>query len=294
VKSLPSISIVTPSFNQGKFLRAAMCSVLNQTEITPEYIVMDGGSTDESPQIIREYEGRLHHWKSAHDDGHYAAINTGFAQSTGGVMAWLNSDDQYTSWALSIVTEIFSAFPEIEWLTTLFPMRWDERGRAVRCSPRRGYSKAAFLAGENLPMGDWYSEGCIQQETTFWRRSLWERAGGALDTRWKLAADFDLWARFFQHAELYAVDTPLGGFRWHGNQRSNLHREAYKQEAMEILRGAGGSVPGRVRSALRSTVGKHLPKGLHPLARNAGLLHECKVCTFLGADRGWKIATVLH
>ena len=292
--SKPLISIVTPSFNQGKFLRAAMRSVLDQQEVAPEYIVMDGGSTDESVAIIREHESRLHYWTSAPDGGHYAAINEGFSKSTGEIMAWLNSDDQYTPWALSVVAEIFGAFPEIEWLTTLFPMRWDERGRAVRCSRRRGYSRAAFLAGENMPVGEWYRDGCIQQETTFWRRSLWERAGGALEIRWKLAAEFNLWARFFKHAELYTVETPLGGFRWHGDQRSSLLRETYERESREILQAAGGNVPGRWRSALRSNVARHLPERLHAWAHQAGLLHASKVCTFLGAEHGWKIASVLY
>ena len=291
---MPLISIVTPSFNQGKFLRAAMSSVLDQQDAAVEYIVMDGGSTDGSVEIIREYEKRLHHWTSAPDGGHYPAINEGFSKSTGEIMAWLNSDDQYAPWALSVVAEIFAAFPKIEWLTTLFPMRWDERGRAIRCTRRRGYSRAAFLAGENLPIGRWYSEGCIQQETTFWRRSLWERAGGTLDTRLKLAADFDLWARFYQHAELYAVETPLGGFRWHGDQRSCHHRETYEREALEVLRAAGGKVPGRWRSALRSAAARHLPESLQPLAHRAGLLHETKVLTFLGAGEGWKIAPLLR
>lgn len=291
---MPLLSIVTPSYNQGKFLRAAMRSVLEQQEVTLEYIVMDGGSTDGSPDIIREYTSRLHHWRSAPDAGHYAAINEGFSQSTGEVMAWLNSDDQYLPGALSIVAEIFASFPEIEWLTTLFPMRWDERGRAVRCSARKGYSKAAFLTGENMPLGDWYSEGCIQQETTFWRRSLWERAGGALDTQWKLAADFELWARFFKFAELYSVDTPLGGFRGHGDQKTNLQRGAYQSEAMEILRAAGGGAPGRWRSALRAIGAKHLPVPLRSLAKGVNLLHESKVCTFLGAGQGWTIARTFH
>ena len=291
--SKPLISIVTPSFNQGKFLRAAMRSVLDQQDVTPEYIVMDGGSTDGSVEIIRECESRLHYWTSAPDGGHYAAINDGFSRTTGDIMAWLNSDDQYTPWALSIVAEIFSAFPEIEWLTSLFPMRWDERGRAIRCTRRRGYSRAAFLAGENLPAGVQYREGCIQQETTFWRRSLWERAGGSLDTHRKLAADFDLWARFFQHAELYAVETPLGGFRWHGDQRSCHQRETYEREAGEILQAAGGKPPGRLRSALRSVAVGNLSPRLQPWAHRAGFLHETKVLTFLGADVGWKIAPLL-
>src|SRR5262249_19633654 len=154
-------------------------------------------------------------------------INKGFARSTGEILGWLNADDMYLPGALSVVAEIFELHPEIEWLTTMFPLRWDANGRVVRCSARSGFSKAGYLAGENLPTGQWYSPGWLQQESTFWRRSLWERAGAQLDTKWKIAADFELWLRFHQHAELYAVDAPLGGFRQHGDQKTTHQRQEY-------------------------------------------------------------------
>ncbi len=84
----------------------------------------------------------------------------------------------------------------------------------------------------------------IQQESTFWRRSLWELAGARIDTSFPLGGDFELWARFFQHTELYAIDTPLGGFRVHGEQRSARQREQYDSDVRRALAQHGGRVPG--------------------------------------------------
>jgi len=111
----------------------------------------------------------------------------------------------------------------------------------VSCAARDGYSRAAFFRGENLAGGSWHSRGWIQQESTFWRRSLWDRAGGKIDISYRLAADFELWARFYRQAELYGVSTPLGGFRAHGDQRSAQQFEAYSKEAKEVLHQYGGT-----------------------------------------------------
>ncbi len=287
------VSIVTPSFNQGRFLDETIQSVLGQNFPGTEYVVMDGGSTDDSPEIIRRHADCLAYWCSERDGGQYAAINNGFAHTTGEVMGWLNSDDKHLPWTLSIVAEIFEAFPEVEWLTTMFPLRWDSRGRAVRCSRREGFSRASFLAGENLPTGDWYAPGWLQQESTFWRRSLWERAGG-LDTQWKIAADFELWQRFFEHAELYAVDVPLAGFRQHGDQKTNQLKNEYQREASAVLREHGGRTPDRVRSSLRSLSARCCPDVLRPLAAGFGLLHPCKLCLRQRDESGWRIVSALH
>lgn len=294
VTNSPLISVVTPSFNQGAFLEETMLSVFGQKYPNLEYIVMDGGSSDESVEILRRHSDHLTFWQSERDHGQYDAINRGFARSTGEVMAWLNSDDKYTPWALSIVGEIFQAHPEIEWLTTLFPLRWDRHGRAVRCSQRHGFSRRAYLAGENLPTGSWYAPGWLQQESTFWRRSLWEKIGASLDLQWKIAADFDLWARFFQHAKLYAVDTPLGGFRQHGDQKTTNQKNEYQREAREILRTHGGATPGRASSSLRSAAARLCPELLRPCAAKLGLLHPCKLCLRRRDETGWRIVDALH
>jgi glycosyltransferase involved in cell wall biosynthesis len=288
------VSIVTPSFNQGRFLEETMQSVLGQNIPELEYLVLDGGSADGSREILARYADRLAFWCSEPDGGQYHAINQGFARSTGEVLGWLNADDKYLPGALSVVAEIFERHPEVEWLTTLYPLRWDAVGRVVRCSSRAGFSRASFLAGENLPTGGWYSPGWLQQESTFWRRSLWERSGARLDTQWKIAADFELWLRFHQHAELYAVDAPLGGFRLHGDQKTAHQRQEYQREAGQILAAGGGHTPGYVRSSLRSAAARLCPETLRPLAARAGLLHPCKLCLRKRDETGWNLVSTWH
>src|SRR4030095_2363143 len=162
------------------------------------------------------------------DDGLFDGLNKGFQHTTGEVMGWLNSDDQLMPWSLSIVGELMATFSQIEWLTTLYQLVLDRHGRVVRCMERKGYSRAAFLLGENLQeTGVRSPQGWIQQESTFWRRPLWLKAVGRLSSDYPLALDFELWARFFHHAKLYGVVTPLGAFRQHGNQRSVLGSQKY-------------------------------------------------------------------
>jgi GT2 family glycosyltransferase len=287
----PRISIITPSFNQAEFLEETLRSVLDQEYPNLEYIVIDGGSTDGSVEILRKYAPRLAYWVSEKDDGHYDALNKGFARCTGDVMAWLNSDDKYTLWALSVVGEIFSTFPQIEWATSLFPLYWDAASRAVSCGQVDGYSSGGFFRGENLPRSGWYSQGSIQQESTFWRRSLWEKSGGRLDTTYSLAADFELWARFFHHAELYGIGTPLGGFRMHPAQKTSRHPDEYAAQAREAFSRHGGRPPSRLRSFFLSKLAN--------LIRGLQRVHDRRLQPFPAAHRclhrrregGWRIKT---
>jgi glycosyltransferase involved in cell wall biosynthesis len=245
----PKISIVTPSFNQATFLGSTIESVLSQNYPNLEYIIIDGGSTDGSVEIIKQHEKRLKYWCSEPDDGQYDALNKGFSQSTGEILAWLNSDDMYFPWAFRTVSSIMSELPEVEWLTTLRPANWDWQGfcTTVGCSIQ-GYSRQAFLDGRYLPhgakpkipvSGPMYS---IQQESTFWRRDLWERVGSRIRPDITLAGDFDLWSRFYAHAELYGASSPIGGFRIQDSQKSQ-QREAYLAQAENSL------------SAMRETFG---------------------------------------
>lgn len=230
IGSTPKISIVTPSFNQAQFLEATIQSVLSQNYPNLEYIIIDGGSTDGSQEIIKRYENYIHFWCSEPDEGQYNAINKGFSHSTGEIMAWLNSDDMYFPWTLKTVSSIMSELPEIEWLTSLNPGIWDYQGFCLGFRQVPGYSKEGFLDGHFLP-----SNSCIQQESTFWRRSLWAKAGGYISTSYNLAGDFELWCRFYLHSELVGVTSPLGGFRHQHNQRSYQYQEQYLLEAQELL-----------------------------------------------------------
>lgn len=207
-------------------------------------------------------------------------------------MAWLNSDDKYTSWAFHVVADIFSTCAEIEWLTALCHLNWNERGRAVRCFYQDGSNRWGFFRGENLPGRRWYAKGWIQQESTFWRRSLWERAGGYVDPALRLAGDFELWARFYQHAELYGVETPLGGFRVHSEQKTAHYFDEYVEEAEQILLRYGGRPYGRLESFVHLGLDRCLPRRFRHIAVKLGLLYPCKVCVHTGRQGQWKVLTI--
>jgi glycosyltransferase involved in cell wall biosynthesis len=239
---LPTISIVTPSYNQGRFLGETMESVLGQRYPNLEYVVVDGGSTDGSVEVVRSREKELKWWVSEKDAGQYDAVNKGFVRKGCELIAWLNSDDKYTPWALWVVAEVFRQLPEVQWVTTLLPLHWDDRGLPTRCKPVRGYTKGGFFRGQHLQRPGEWDKAFIQQESTFWRRSLWEKSGGKVDASLQLAGDFELWARFYQHADLYGIALPLGGFRMHGGQKTAHRMEAYLKEAEAVLARHGGRV----------------------------------------------------
>ncbi|TWJ18863.1 glycosyltransferase family 2 protein [Geobacter argillaceus] len=222
---LPAISIVTPSFNQAEYLEECIESVLGQGYPRLEYVIMDGGSTDGSLEIIKKYEKHLTYWQSCPDGGHYRAVTKGFRHTTGEIMAWLNSDDKYHPLAFAKVACTFVDNPEVSWLTGRKTL-WDHAGNLAWIDMEKCvFSRRKFLEGL-------FNKPYIQQESTFWRRSLWEIAGGSLDDGASLAGDMDLWCRFFRHAQLHTVDTLLGGFRSHGDQRSKNFAATYLQEAL--------------------------------------------------------------
>jgi glycosyltransferase involved in cell wall biosynthesis len=226
----PKISIVTPSLNQSTYLESTIRSVLLQNYPALEYIVIDGGSSDESLEIIQKYEPWLSYWTSAPDKGQYWAINKGFAKSNGRIMGWLNSDDMLLPGALWVIASIFAQFSgEVRWITG-HPAVWDRYDRLVGIGNTQRYLKCLLQCGCYEGRG----LGWIQQESTFWRRSLWEEAGGALSTNWPLAADYELWLRFSRHSPLYSVHHTIGGFRQHSDQKT-VSKEKYYKEIDSIL-----------------------------------------------------------
>lgn len=231
-KSLPKISIVTPSFNQGEFLEECIDSVLSQGYPNLEYVIMDGGSTDGSVEIIKKYEKHLNYWQSQPDGGQYAAINQGFAKTNGEIMAWINSDDQYHPDAFLKVAAAFNKYPQMEWLMGR-PNAWDGlNGNAQFIAEYEPQWSREFLLGKTWKScGQW-----IQQESTFWKRCLWNKAGGQLQLEPPMVtADFELWVRFSRHAQLYFMDTLLGGARWHEKQRSRVFWDRCMEEIDEVL-----------------------------------------------------------
>lgn len=228
MENYPKISIVTPNYNQEKYLEETILSVLNQGYPNLEYIIIDGGSTDGSIDIIKKYADKLAYWESVPDKGMYDAIRKGFEKSTGEIMAWINSDDMYQTKSFFTVSEIFSKYKGVNWLLG-FPSVYDAMGRIVECPHTlRQWSKYDLYVGQY----QW-----IQQESVFWRRSLWEKAGSRIESELKYAGDFELWFRFFEYERLYVTTAILSGFRMRdGEQLSMKQKNAYDDEVRAILK----------------------------------------------------------
>lgn len=222
--SWPRITLVTSVLNGSGYIEATIRSILEQKYPNLEYIVVDGGSTDGTIEIIRKYERDIAHWESGPDNGVYDALNKGFAKSTGEIMGWLNASDMLQPGGLRVVGGVLTAMPEVEWITG-HPTKFDASGRNCEVLPLPRWSRVRFLAG---------ADKYIQQESTFWRRALWEKAGGGLSTEYRAEGDYELWVRFFRHAKLYTVDAPIGGYRTHEGSLSGSNIEWYNQVCEEI------------------------------------------------------------
>ncbi|MBL1212494.1 MAG: glycosyltransferase [Ignavibacteriae bacterium] len=224
-QEFPKITIVTPSYNQAEFLEETIKSVLSQGYPNLEYIIMDGGSTDGSVEIIKKYEDQLAYWQSKPDGGQYAAIEEGLNRGTGEIMGWINSDDRLYPQSLQTVASIFMNDNSIEWITGR-PSMFNNMGEQFYRIDLSVWSQERYLK-KNYQF--------IQQECTFWKKVLWEKAGSKLRSELKLAGDLELWTRFFRHAYLHSVDILLGGFRKQPNQKTASFMNEYLKEAENIL-----------------------------------------------------------
>jgi glycosyltransferase involved in cell wall biosynthesis len=220
MKEYPKITIITPVLNQARYIEQAIRSIVFQGYPNLEYIIVDGGSTDGSIEIIKQYEKHLSFWISEPDRNMYEALNKGFSRSSGEIMSWLSATDLLHFRSLFVVAGIFRRFPQVEWITGRQSVTNEEGENIMVSRFLNRWSRVRFLAGANR---------YIQQESTFWRRRLWDRAGGYVDASNKNGSDFELWLRFFRYAPIYCVNSIIGCFRSHqdsgGLQNlSELHR----------------------------------------------------------------------
>jgi glycosyltransferase involved in cell wall biosynthesis len=222
----PRITLVTAVYNGAEYLEATIESVLRQNYPNLEHIVVDDGSTDETPQIIAKYASHWA-WQTRHSNrGLYRSLNVGFERATGEIMGWLNASDMLHVNSLFAVGSVFARFPEVEWITgrpTIFSPDGMPVG-AASSLPR--WCRYPFLLGQNK---------AIQQESTFWRSRLWQKAGGRMETAYRAEGDFELWVRFFRHARLYPVDALIGGYRRHANSLSSSNIQRYNQTCDGIV-----------------------------------------------------------
>jgi glycosyltransferase involved in cell wall biosynthesis len=205
----PSISIVTPSYNQAEYLEQTIRSVLNQDYPNLEYIVYDGGSQDGSRQILDRIGQRLHYWTSAPDSGHPDAINRGMAHAGGEVLAYLNSDDVLLPGSLAYVSRYFARHPTVDVIyghRVMIDRNGDEIGRWVL--PRHD--------DDVLQWNDY-----VPQETLFWRRRIWEACGGFISDEYQFSLDWDLLLRFRRAgASFVRVPRFVAAFRVHEAQKT--------------------------------------------------------------------------
>jgi glycosyltransferase involved in cell wall biosynthesis len=221
------ISIVTPSFNQADYLEQTIESVLGQSYPNLEYIIVDGGSTDRSWEIIEKYKDDLHFSTRESGCSLYEALNKGFRESSGEIMAWINSDDLYHPGSFQLVNDLLKSFPFIHWMHGI-TNHIDEKGSVVSVFPEKKWSKFDYY----LQNFKW-----IPQESTFWRRELWDLAGAHLNQNVEYAGDLELWLRFFQHEKLYSVPGLLGGFRIRSANQISLEKmDVYTEEALGLIK----------------------------------------------------------
>jgi glycosyltransferase involved in cell wall biosynthesis len=220
--SWPKISIVTPSYNQAQFLERTILSVLNQNYPSLEYIIVDGGSTDGSVEIIKKYEKYLACWVSEKDNGQADAINKGFHKSTGMILAYLNSDDTYNPGALLRVAFTFDKNPKVDLV----------------------FSNLTFVDTSDNPIGECrftefdfatlvYEGGNLLQPATFWTKAIYDAVDG-FNPKYQFCMDFDFFCRVGEKGNLKRIKGNLANFRVHKDNKSSTIAYIGRVEHEEI------------------------------------------------------------
>ena len=233
--SLPRISIVTPSFNQAQYLEEAMLSVLSQDYPDVEYIVMDGGSTDGSVDIIRRHAGRLAHWESRIDEGQADAIARGFDLATGTIIGWLNSDDVLLPGALERAGAWFAAHPRCDCVVGASVII-DAAGNP--CRDARGH--VVFNPGITMGFRHLLLLGCwgYNQPATLWRRQAFVDTGG-FDRSLRFAFDYDMYLRLAGRGPLCRLPEFQACFRVHPESKTSTLDRVRVSETRAVQRRVG-------------------------------------------------------
>jgi glycosyltransferase involved in cell wall biosynthesis len=239
------ISIVTPSYNQGAYIRRTIDSVLAQHgDFELDYRVIDGGSTDETIDILKSYGDRVA-WVSEPDNGQVDAINKGLAQVTGDIVGWLNSDDLLQPGALARVAETFTAHPEAIWVHGRCQII-DEHDHEVR----KWVSAYKHFRSRRHTFENLLTENYISQMTAFWRREVHDEIG-YLDGNVRLAFDYDFFLRLAQLGDPIFIDEEIACFRWYASSKSGGGFVDQMRETNELARRYRSNPWTRVRARLK-------------------------------------------
>jgi glycosyltransferase involved in cell wall biosynthesis len=232
----PLVTIITPSFNQARFLETTIKSVLSQDYPRIEYMIVDGGSNDGSVDIIRKYDGAgegtsplVAWWVSEKDRGQTDAINKGFARANGEILAWINSDDTYEPGAVSAAVRYLQDHPEVGMVYGDCNFI-NENGRVI------GKFGSAQTNYRLLRQG--YAH--IPQQTMFFRAELWKQVG-PLDPSFYFAMDYDLWTRIAARTEIKYVPQTWANFRLHASGKTIAADDRCWPEMIRVHYRDGGS-----------------------------------------------------
>ncbi len=223
------VSIVIPSYNQARYLEDAIRSVLSQDYPSIECIVVDGGSTDGSVEIIKKYAGRIAWWVSEPDKGQTDALNKGFARAKGEIFAWLNSDDVYAPGAVSSAVKFLTDHPEVG-------LVYGDANFINEFGDIIGKFDAAQTDLRRLKQGYVH----IPQQASFFRADLW-RAVGPLDPSFYFAMDYDLWVRIARRSQVKYVPQTWASFRLHTAGKTIYADERCWPEMLRVHYRDGGS-----------------------------------------------------
>ncbi|NVZ72993.1 glycosyltransferase family 2 protein [Pseudomonas costantinii] len=226
----PLVTIAVPSFNQGRYLDDALRSIFEQN-VPVEVFVLDGGSTDNSVDVIRKWEHKLAGWRSHQDDGQAAAINEGILQGTAPFVCWLNSDDWFEPDGLKQLINAINGAPEA---SAVYGNCWN----VIQKSGKRKPVWVETFTERRLSL-----RCIISQPATLIRRSAWETIGG-VDATLHMAMDYDLWWRLYKAVgPLKHIDAFVAVNREHEETKTKTLRRRHYTEAMAVVRRHHGSVP---------------------------------------------------
>lgn len=258
----PLVSIVTPSYNQAKYLEQTIRSVLDQNYPRLEYIVIDGASTDDSEQVIRKYMDHLAYWISEKDSGQGEAINKGFLRVRGEIIAWLNSDDYYLPNTITSAVKVFEENPDVVMVYGDM-LAVDERGQTMN-----------LLKYKQLSLQDLLCFQIIGQPSIFFRREVLEETG-KLDTSLHFLLDHHLWIRIAQHGKILHIPQTWSAARYHAEAKNRAKAAEFGREAFRILAWAKGQpglaeavsgVERRARASAHRVDARYLLDGGQPLS----------------------------